>query len=73
MPAARSPFEYGELLLSHHCGCCNGLQLKSTTGFVAGALVACFRGTEATNLLNWQTNITINMTCRDGLGGGLPY
>ena len=28
-----------------------------------------FRGTEATNLLNWQTNITINMTCRDGLGG----
>ena len=30
-----------------------------------------FRGTEATNLLNWQTNITINMTARDGLGGVL--
>ena len=37
----------------------------------AGAIVVAFRGTEATNLLNWQTNITINMTCRDGLGGVL--
>ena len=45
-------------------------RLRRCTGTTAGALVACFRGTEATNLLNWQTNITINMSCRDGLGGG---
>ena len=37
----------------------------------AGAIVVSFRGTEATNLLNWQTNITINMTTREGLGGML--
>ena len=28
-----------------------------------------FRGTEATNLLNWRTNLTINMTRHRSLGG----
>lgn len=36
---------------------------------VAGGIIIAFRGTEATNLLNWRTNITINMTRHKTLGG----
>lgn len=35
----------------------------------AGATIIAFRGTEATNLLNWRTNLTINMTAHRLLGG----
>jgi hypothetical protein len=34
-----------------------------------GATIASFRGTEATNLLNWRTDIQINMTIHENLGG----
>eukprot|EP00208_Stichococcus_sp_RCC1054_P003189 CAMPEP_0206136652 /NCGR_PEP_ID=MMETSP1473-20131121/1891_1 /ASSEMBLY_ACC=CAM_ASM_001109 /TAXON_ID=1461547 /ORGANISM="Stichococcus sp, Strain RCC1054" /LENGTH=812 /DNA_ID=CAMNT_0053529351 /DNA_START=361 /DNA_END=2799 /DNA_ORIENTATION=- len=34
-----------------------------------GGIIIAFRGTEATNLLNWRTNITINMTRHKTLGG----
>lgn len=34
-----------------------------------GATIASFRGTEATNLLNWRTDIQINMTLHENLGG----
>lgn len=38
-------------------------------GRTAGATIAAFRGTEATNLLNWRTDIQINMTLHKNLGG----
>ena len=38
----------------------------------AGALIVAFRGTEATNLLNWQTNIRVNMRQHERLGGAAP-